>query len=123
MGEQENLLKEIFAVFGFPTKSVYKEIYDYPLLSDLFNYMNHHYNCLDLHMRQNSAEACDTLALNLLHACFVYYPEERMTANECLQHVYFGTAPTASSDDRITKVLESRKISIRLREFKNSKRV
>ncbi|GFY41925.1 protein IMPAIRED IN BABA-INDUCED STERILITY 1 [Trichonephila inaurata madagascariensis] len=121
MMEHENLLKQIFALLGFPTKSIYKKLYDYPLILDLFKYTKHHYNCLDSHMKKNSAEACDTLAVNLLHACFVYNPKERNTAGECLEHIYFSTAPTASPNETIVKVLQSHCMSIRLREFKNSK--
>ncbi|GFY75394.1 hypothetical protein TNIN_246771 [Trichonephila inaurata madagascariensis] len=104
--ERQNLLKQIFAMFGFPTKRIFKKLYDYPLILDLFEYRKHHYNCLDSYMRKNCAEACDTLAVNLLHACFVYNPKERNTAGECLEHIYFSTAPTASSDEKVVKTLE-----------------
>ncbi|GFT06209.1 hypothetical protein TNCV_800321 [Trichonephila clavipes] len=78
MREQENLLKQIFAMFGFPTKIIYKELYNYPLISDLFKYMKHHFlggqpkEVPLLHILKNTSHAAllDILTLEFTYRKF-----------------------------------------------------
>lgn len=122
MRERENVLAQIFAMLGFPTQKVYKELYDYPLLIDLLKYLVHHYNCLDMHMKKNCANAYTVPAMNLLHSCLMYNPKERITARECLDHEYFNEKPKACAQ-KLVKVLEASNINKALRQFKNKKRL
>ncbi|GFT94099.1 hypothetical protein NPIL_148851 [Nephila pilipes] len=121
MYERESVLSQIFALLGFPTQKIYKELYAYELLIDLLKYLGHHYNCLDIHMKNNCPEACTVPVLNLLHSCLLYNPKDRLTADQCLHHEYFYTGPAACPPEDIVKILEASNINKNLRQFKNKK--
>ncbi|GIY69941.1 cyclin-dependent kinase 2 [Caerostris extrusa] len=86
---REIVLQDIFRILGFPKKDYWKEFYSYPELTYLLDFKVHEYNCLDLHLKKYSTKIITSNCLDLLHLCFLYNPEHRNTAEECLMHPYF----------------------------------
>ncbi|GFS76381.1 hypothetical protein TNCV_1620231 [Trichonephila clavipes] len=96
-----NLLSMFIETLGTPTEETWPGFKELPLLKTMNFVNNGMYNKLPLKFTDQP-----TSCIALLHKIFVYNPEKRFTAIQCLEHPYFSEKPTACNLETLLVLLK-----------------
>lgn len=98
------VLDSIFGVLGTPSDDIW------PGFSDLLSNMNEVHEILNLNT-YNDLKKCfacfSASCYDVLKYVFLYFPEARYTAEDCLKCSYFQTYPRACSLEELTTILQA----------------